>query len=75
MPSTAMPQTQTANPCKTRSVRELGPVDLGAVRDDILGIPEEMWAQENSAKPNRFEALDRTQHMIFRFVSSFDDWR
>ena len=75
MHSTATPQTQSANPRKTRSVRELGPVDIVALRDDILAIPEEMWAQENSAKPNRFEALDRTQHIVFRFVSSFDDWR
>ena len=75
MPSTAMQPSQILNPLKTLSVRHLGPVDVSALRDDILAIPEATWAQENSEKPNRFEALDRTQHIVFRFVSRFDDWR
>ncbi|MGB8377899.1 MAG: aspartyl/asparaginyl beta-hydroxylase domain-containing protein [Rhodanobacteraceae bacterium] len=63
------------NPRKTLSVRPLGPVDIDALREDILAIPESVWDRENAEKPNRFGALDRTQHIIFRFVSNFDDWR
>ncbi|HTA65961.1 MAG TPA: aspartyl/asparaginyl beta-hydroxylase domain-containing protein [Xanthomonadaceae bacterium] len=79
MHSTATPQTPTqaptANPRKTKAVVELGPVDIERLRNEILAIPEEMWDRENAGKPNRFEALDRTRHIVFRFVSSFDDWR
>lgn len=64
-----------ANPRKTRSVRRLGRVDITALREAVLAIPEEVWDAENAAKPNRFEALDRTRHIVFRFVSSFRDWR
>ncbi|MEP7043426.1 MAG: aspartyl/asparaginyl beta-hydroxylase domain-containing protein [Dokdonella sp.] len=64
-----------ANPRKTKSVRFLGPVRLGDVGDDILAIPDDLWERENATKPNKFGALDRTQHIVFRFVSSFEDWR
>ncbi|HET9231044.1 MAG TPA: aspartyl/asparaginyl beta-hydroxylase domain-containing protein [Vitreimonas sp.] len=64
-----------ANPRKTESVRQLGAVDVAALRDAVLAIPEATWAAENSAKPNRFDALDETRHIVFRFVSSFADWR
>ncbi|MDB5973193.1 MAG: hypothetical protein JWQ90_5643 [Hydrocarboniphaga sp.] len=60
---------------KTTSVRFLGPVDISAIRDDILAIPEEIWSLENAAKPNRFEELYGTKHIVFRFVDSLDDWR
>lgn len=63
------------NPRKTTSVRFLGPVDLSSVREDILAIPQDLWDRENAAKPNKFGALDRTQHIVFRFVAGFDDWR
>ncbi|HEY0230356.1 MAG TPA: aspartyl/asparaginyl beta-hydroxylase domain-containing protein [Dokdonella sp.] len=64
-----------ANPRKTSSVRFLGPIALGGIVAEIDAIPEETWERENSAKPNKFDALDRTQHIVFRFVSSFADWR
>jgi hypothetical protein len=63
------------NPRKTTSVRRLGPVEIGALRDKVLATSETVWNAENSVKPNRFEALDRTRHIVFRFVSDFDDWR
>lgn len=63
------------NPRKTQSVRRLGPVDIAALRDAVLGIDEARWDAENADKPNRFEALDRTRHIVFRFVSNFQDWR
>lgn len=63
------------NPRKTKSIRPLGPVEAESVRADVLAIPEEVWNRENEEKPNKFGALDRTRHIVFTFVSSFDDWR
>jgi hypothetical protein len=64
-----------ANPRKTSSVRDLGAVDISGVRADILAISEKVWEAENADKPNKFEALDRTRHIVFRFVDSALDWR
>lgn len=63
------------NARKTRTVRRLGPVDIKELREAVLAIPEEVWDAENAAKPNRFDALDSTSHIVFRFVSNFQDWR
>lgn len=64
-----------ANPRKTTSVRELGAIDITSLREAILAIPEAVWDAENADKPNKFEALDRTRHIVFRFVDSTRDWR
>lgn len=63
------------NPRKTTTVRALGDVDISALREAVLAIPEAVWDAENADKPNRFEALDRTRHIVFRFVDNFQDWR
>lgn len=63
------------NPLKTLSVQHLGPVDITALRAAVMKIPEEVWDAENADKPNRFEALDKTRHIVFRFVDSTRDWR
>src|SRR3982750_3050007 len=63
------------NPRKTTSVRALGAVDISGIRDAILAIPEAVWDAENADKPNRFEALDRTRHIVFRFVDDVRGWR
>ena len=67
--------TIAANPRKTQSVRPLGRVDIAALREAVLAIPEDVWNAENADKPNRFDALDATRHIIFRFVSNLRDWR
>lgn len=64
-----------ANPRKTPAIRRLGRVDIDALRAAVLALPESVWDAENANKPNRFEALDRTRHIVFRFVSNFVDWR
>lgn len=64
-----------ANPRKTQSIRRLGPVEVGALRAAVAAVPETIWAAENADKPNKFEALDSTSHIVFRFVSSLRDWR
>jgi hypothetical protein len=65
----------TGNPRKTKGFRDLGRVDIAALKAAVLAIPEEVWQQENANKPNRFEALDRTAHIVFRFVDNTRDWR
>ena len=64
-----------ANPRKTKSVKQLGEIDISSIRADILAIPEEIWDLENASKPNRFETLDRTRHIVFRFIKDLSDWR
>jgi hypothetical protein len=63
------------NPRKTTSMRRLGRVDIAALKSAIMAIDEEQWNRENASKPNRFEALDATRHIAFRFVDNFKDWR
>jgi hypothetical protein len=63
------------NPRKTTSVRRLGAVDISALRTRVLGLPESVWEAENTRKPNRFKALEATRHIVFRFISTPDDWR
>lgn len=63
------------NPRKTASIRRLGPVDIARLRAAVLALPEAVWDAENASKPNRFEVLDRTRHIVFRFVSDLKDWR
>ena len=63
------------NPRKTKSIRRLGTIDIAALRDAVLAIPEAVWDAENAVKPNRFETLASTRHIVFRFVSNFIDWR
>ena len=63
------------NPRKTTSVRRLGKVDVTRLRDAVVALPEAVWTAEDADKPNKFGALDVTRHIVFRFVSNFNDWR
>ncbi len=63
------------NPRKTTSVRKLGKVDIAKLRSAVLALPDAVWDAENEGKPNRFDALDATRHIVFRFVSKLKDWR
>lgn len=63
------------NPRKTLGIRRLGPVDVDALREAVLAIPESVWDAENAGKPNRFQALDATRHILFRFPERLSDWR
>lgn len=65
----------TVNPRKTRTIRRMGKVDIADLRAAVLAIPEDIWDAENRDKPNKFDALDTTRHIPFRFVVEFDDWR
>ncbi len=70
-----MTAAPAANPRKTSGVRKLGPVDISALREIVLATPEAVWDAENAGKPNKFEALDATSHIVFRFIDSPRDWR
>ena len=63
------------NPRKTSSVRFLGAVDITQLRSQVLAIPQEVWDRENAEKPNKFDALEKTEHIVFRFVNGLHDWR
>lgn len=63
------------NPRKTDSIRRLGSVDIAQLKAKVLEIPEEQWDAENEGKPNRFDALDTTRHIVFRFLPNFLDWK
>ncbi len=56
-------------------MRPLGPIELGLLPEWIAAIPEDVWSRENEQKPNRFEVLDKTEHIVFKFVEGLDDWR
>ena len=72
---TAAPSSPAANPRKTTTVRKLGPVDIAALQAAVLAIPEDVWDAENAGKPNKFEVLDDTRHIVLRFIDSPRDWR
>ncbi len=67
--------TPAANPRKTTTIRKLGPVDITALSAAVAMIPESVWQAENAAKPNKFEALDDTRHIVFRFIDGPREWR
>ena len=71
----AVPPQLNANPRKTETIRQLGPVNVSALRTAVLAIPEDVWAAENAGKPNRFEVLDEIHHIVFRFIDDPRDWR
>lgn len=63
------------NPRKTKTVRRLGAVDVGGLAHAVESIPESVWDIEDQDKPNKFETLATTRHIVFRFIESFADWR
>lgn len=64
-----------ANPRKTTTIRKLGPVDIVALSKAVRAIPESVWDMENARKPNKFDVLGSTRHIVFRFIENPRDWR
>jgi hypothetical protein len=58
---------------KTESIRILGEVDIAELKKKVLVLSNKFWAEQNTAKPNKFGVLDKTEHIVFRFVDSFKD--
>jgi Aspartyl/Asparaginyl beta-hydroxylase len=53
---------------KPETVRDLGPVDTGALRERVAALSEQVWASENARKENDFEVFHHTRHIVFRFT-------
>ena len=60
------------NPLKTKTVRELGPVDISSIKDEIINLSQEYWDIYDRIKPNKFGEFDTTKHIVFKFVADFD---
>ena len=75
MASKILPKDQTdkAIPNKTKTMRELGPVDISSIREDILNLPQDIWEVKDQDKPNKFQKLGRTEHIVFKFVRNYDN--
>jgi hypothetical protein len=63
------------NPNKTNRIRILGDVDISELKRRVLLIPEKIWTEQNEIKPNKFGVLDKTEHIVFRFIDNFKDHR
>jgi hypothetical protein len=58
---------------KPKSVRDLGPVDPAALRDQVVRVSEQSWTLEDGRKENDFEVFHHTRHIVFRFTPSNRD--
>ncbi len=68
-----MTQMIVDNPNKTKRYKELGPVDISSIKDDILNLSEEYWDIYDPIKPNSFEVFNgTTKHIVFKFISDYD---
>tara|TARA_B100001109_G_C18863659_1_gene475507 strand:- start:5485 stop:6093 length:609 start_codon:yes stop_codon:yes gene_type:complete len=63
------------NPYKTEFFRELGEVNIEALKARIDQLSVQFWEDQNAQKPNKFGALGSTRHIVFRFINSFKDHR
>jgi hypothetical protein len=66
-----MSQTIVENPRRTKTIRELGSVDISSIKDDIANLSQEYWDKYNRLKPNYFGEFETTQHIVFKFVSDY----
>src|SRR5262245_61912152 len=60
---------------KPESIRELGVVDITAVKDLVGRLSESVWNQHDEVKENQFECFHDTKHIIFRFINGMRDHR
>lgn len=56
-----------------RTVRDLGPVDIGPFLALADRFSERYWEAENASKDNNYEVFHHTQHVILRFLENADD--
>jgi hypothetical protein len=60
-------KTMNPNPNKTKTVRELGQVDINGLKEQTARLSEKVWTNETRNRENEFEGFHHTQHIIFRF--------
>ena len=58
---------------KPREIKDLGPVDVGVLRERIAALGERAWQIEDSHKENAFPCFHDTRHVIFRFIEGNRD--
>jgi hypothetical protein len=62
------------NPNKTKSIRELGKVNIDNLLPVIESLSQEVWDIDNNTKPNKFAVLNKTEHIVMKFVKELQDW-
>ncbi len=68
-----MNQVIVENPNKTRRYKELGPVDISSIKDEILNLSDEYWDMYDRIKPNTFGEFTTTNHIIFKFIDDYNE--
>jgi hypothetical protein len=58
---------------KTDYFRHLGSADTSTLLERVQSIPGSTWESENEGKPNKLNNLNDAQHIVFRYVDSFDN--
>jgi hypothetical protein len=63
-------EAEAVNQNKTNSFRELGKVNIKDLLHRLALLNEGDWEKANADKPNKFGALGKAQHIVFRFPKS-----
>ncbi len=58
---------------KTKSIRELGQVDITQLKEWVSKLSETVWLKETKTRENDFDCFHHTQHIIFRFPDNLQD--
>jgi hypothetical protein len=58
---------------KPETVRDLGAVDVQALKTRVARISEQVWQLEDARKENDFAVFHHTRHIIFRFTRGNQD--
>ncbi len=53
---------------KTTGFRDLGVLDVAALQQRVRELDDEDWRRHDADKPNRFDTLGGTQHLVMKFV-------
>lgn len=53
---------------KASGFRDLGSLDVRALAARVAALPESYWQERNASKPNRFDTLGDTAHIVMKFV-------
>ena len=64
----------TENPQKTKTVKELGLIDISSIQEDIINLSQEYWDLYDRIKPNGWQEFKQTtQHIVFKFVTDYGE--
>jgi len=58
---------------KTKSIRELGEIDISQIKNWVHKLSEAVWKKETQSRENDFDCFHHTQHIIFRFPDNLRD--